>query len=94
MAKKTRLDIILAHYPEEEFLKVDGFDEAIIGIQMSDMRLIYSVSLCIDKLLKDFSIPPGHVLSLDEALDYFEYNVRGAYMGEKTPIWCEDYFIH
>jgi len=28
----------------------------------------------------------------EDALDYFYFNVNGAYMGEKTPIWCNDYF--
>jgi hypothetical protein len=26
----------------------------------------------------------------EDAIEYFEYNVSGAYMGEKTPIWCDD----
>lgn len=30
-------------------------------------------------------------MSYDEALEYFEFNVLGAYMGEKTPIWVEEY---
>jgi hypothetical protein len=28
----------------------------------------------------------------EEAIEYFEYNVSGSYVGEKTPIWCEDLF--
>jgi hypothetical protein len=31
-------------------------------------------------------------MSEDEALEYFDFNVSGAYMGEKTPIWCNDQF--
>jgi hypothetical protein len=27
-----------------------------------------------------------------DAMEYFTYNVSGAYMGEKTPIWCCDLF--
>jgi len=26
----------------------------------------------------------------EDALEYFYYNVSGAYVGEKTPIWCDD----
>jgi methyl-accepting chemotaxis protein len=26
----------------------------------------------------------------EDAIEYFEYNVSGAYIGEKTPIWCDD----
>ena len=25
-----------------------------------------------------------------DAHDYFEFNVQGAYVGEKTPIWVDD----
>ena len=24
-----------------------------------------------------------------EAMEYFDYNVRGSYVGEKTPIFCD-----
>lgn len=71
-------------YPEETFLKADGFDEAIIGVDEASMRLVYSVSKCIAILRNDMTI--------EEAIEYFEFNVRGAYVGEKTPIWYEDDF--
>ena len=76
------IDKILNWFPEDEFLKADGFDEAIIGIDEEKMRLIYSVSKCIDILKKD--------MEEEEAVEYFNFNVKGAYMGEKTPIWCID----
>ena len=78
------LDEIIENYPEEKFLTADGFDEAIIGIDTSSMRLIYSVSKCIEILMKD--------MIEEDAIEYFEYNVAGSYMGEKTPIWCYDDF--
>ena len=58
------------HYPEESFLKADGFDSAVIGVDTASNRLIYSV----------------------DSVEHFEFNVWGYYMGEKTPIWCEDMF--
>jgi hypothetical protein len=78
------LDRILGIYEDEELLIADGFDEAIIGIEESSMRIIYSVAKCIDILGRD--------MEMIDAIDYFEFNVRGAYVGEKTPIWCEDFF--
>jgi hypothetical protein len=30
-------------------------------------------------------------LSHEEALDAFYYNTHSAYVGEKTPIWCNDF---
>jgi hypothetical protein len=73
---------IIEHYPEEMFLKADGFDDAIIGVEESTMRLIYSVSKCLEILMQDSSE--------EDAIEHFEFNVRGSYVGEKTPIWCSD----
>jgi hypothetical protein len=76
------IDKILEWFPEDEILKADGFDDAIIGIDDSSMRLIYSVSKCIEILSQD--------MDEEDAIEYFEFNVAGAYVGEKTPIWCRD----
>jgi len=77
------IDKIMEWYPEEEILLADGFDKAIIGVCNNDMRVIYSKSLCIKILMEQG-------MEEDEALEYFEYNVSGSYVGEKTPIWCLD----
>lgn len=76
------IDKILNWFPGDEFLKAEGFDEAIIGIDEDTMKLIYSVSKCIEILQKD--------MEEEEAVEYFNFNVKGAYMGDKTPIWCID----
>jgi len=73
---------IIEKYPDENFLVADGFDEAIIGVEESSMRLIYSVNSCLTKLCFD--------MTMDEAIEHFEFNIKGSYLGEKTPIWCED----
>ena len=76
------LESILEKYQDETFLKADGFDDAILGVDESSMRLIYSISKCIDILMED--------MSDEDALEHFYYNVSGSYMGEQTPIWCDD----
>jgi len=73
---------IIEVYEDENFLKADGFDDAVIGVDESKMRLIYSVKKCIEILSKE--------MSEDEATEYFYFNVCGSYVGEKTPIWCMD----
>jgi hypothetical protein len=73
---------IIENYYEEEFLIADGFDDALIGVDETTMRLIYSVSKCIDILKED--------MEYTDAIEYFTYNVSGGYVGEKTPIWCWD----
>ena len=45
------LEYIVECYPEEEFLAPCGLDDAVIGIDENSMRLIYSVSKCIDILI-------------------------------------------
>jgi hypothetical protein len=80
---KNVLEEIIEYYPEETFMKADGFDDAIIGVDISSLRLIYSVEKCIDILTKE--------MSRSEAIEYFYYNVSGSYVGDKTPIWCESY---
>ena len=80
------IDEILASYEDETFLKADGFDDAIIGVDSDSIRLIYSIKKCIIILQSRDGLP------YSEALDYFNFNVKGGYMGEKTPIWCEDDF--
>lgn len=76
------LDSILQLY-DQDFLKADGFDEAVIGVY--DGRLVYSEKKCIEILSRE--------MSFDEAIEYFNFNVSSAYMGELTPIFIEDYFI-
>ncbi len=78
------LEKILEWFPEEELLKADGFDDAIIGIDEVSMRLIYSCTKCVEILMK------RDKMSDEDAWEHFQFNVKGAYVGEKTPIWCSD----
>jgi hypothetical protein len=71
-------------YPEEKFLKVDGFDKAIIGIEEKSKRLVYSVSGCLKILEKE--------MKKKDAIDYFEFNIYNSFIGEESPIWCYDDF--
>lgn len=75
---------IIEQYEDEIFFKADGFDEAIIGVDETTMRLIYSVSKCLEILMRD--------MSEEDAMEYFNFNMSGSYVGEKTPIWCSDNF--
>ena len=81
------LQEIVDLYPEEEILKCDGYDDCVIGYDYGtgeNIRLIYSVKKILDKMVSEEG--------LDEmdAIEHFEFNFRGAYVGEKTPIWCQD----
>jgi hypothetical protein len=80
------LQEILDNYEDESFLIADGFDDAIIDVEESSMRLIYSVKRCIEILMSED-------MTYEDAIEHFNYNVSGGYVGEKTPIWCQDNFF-
>ena len=78
------LDSIIEDHYDEEFLKADGFDGAVIGVCYNSNRLIYSYKKCLDILIFEEG--------MDEidAIEHLSFNTMGAYVGEKTPIWCMD----
>ena len=65
-------------------LKADGFDNAIIGVARQfnqPEKLVYDYSKCVEILMcRD-------EMSKDDAVEFMEFNVVGAYVGEQTPIW-------
>ena len=71
---------------ESEPLRADGFNEAIIGNEYHGGLVVYS----IEKILKILIIRDG--MDMDEAIEYFDFNIAGAYVGEMTPIfiWTGD----
>ena len=76
------IENIIDTFPDCTFMKADGFDAAIIGLDEKSMRLIYSVSKCIDIICED--------MGFDDAMEYFYFNLEGSFVGDKTPIWCWD----
>jgi len=84
----------------EEAVVFDGFDEAIIGmaerINLGPV-VAYSVEKIFEILMKGMEVSEDD-LDEDEtiesrkymdALEYFEYNIKGSWMGEFTPIFIE-----
>ena len=71
-------------------LKLDGYDDCILGrangIAISNLNddglLIYSTMKIIDKLKLE--------MTEEEAIEFFEFNILGAYMGTGTPIFLDD----
>jgi len=82
------LQEIMDAYPDLTFLKADGFDDCVIGVDMvsSSPRLIYSVTKVINKLVDSDG------MTYEEAIEHYEYNIAGSHVGEQTPIWCSDDF--
>ena len=75
---------LTVNYPDEEFLIADGFYSAFIGINrgFNGGQLIYDREKCLSVLQRQG-------MSWSEAFEFFEFNVAGAYVGEKTPIYLE-----
>ena len=69
----------------EEFegaLMATGFEEALIGFgyQFNKTLAVYDRDKCINIL-----IATG--MDYEEAVEYFEFNVVGSYVGETTPVF-------
>ena len=64
----------------------DGFDECVIGVanfwrdQITVEVLVYSA----DAMIEILRLNDG--MSEEEALEYFEFNIEGAYIGIDTPV--------
>ena len=63
--------------------EIKRFEPAIIGQSDADFRIVYSVEKIIDILSED--------MTREEAIEFYEYNILGAYMGEMTPIYVSEY---
>jgi hypothetical protein len=72
------------HLEDESILLADGFDEAFIGIarQFGVPFAVYDRSKCIEILT-------AQGISAEEADEYFQFNVEGAYVGQSTPAFLE-----
>ena len=81
MTTKQKLAFIADQYPES--LTADGFDEAIIGFDVSGGNVIYDYNKCLKILME------SHNMDYTDAHEYMEYNVVSAYVGDLTP-----YFMH
>tara|TARA_R100001082_G_scaffold30946_2_gene15619 strand:+ start:3033 stop:3260 length:228 start_codon:yes stop_codon:yes gene_type:complete len=60
-----------------------GFEEALIGYgnQFNNDVAIYDRDKCIDILMERAG------MDIEEAVEYFEINVQGAYVGKETPVF-------
>ena len=69
-------------------LKVDGFDKAFLGVASRyGMDDVFAYDY--DKVLKILIEKEG--MSPDEALEWFEFNIIGAWVGNKTPLFVKRY---
>lgn len=75
---QSKLEQILELYPDDTFKIADGFDDAIIGVDDNNLKIVYDIYKIIDILIKDG-------MTDDEAIELYEYNIAGSYVGENMP---------
>ena len=93
MNREQITDYIEEHYPDAEILLADGFEDAFIGIVESfgsAPKALYNANSCIDVLMERDD------MNHDEAMEFFDFNIAGAYVGEHTPafIWLRTAHWH
>ncbi len=77
-------DAIIERYADsDDILFADGLDNAIVGFDPNNWKVVYSRSICISILCED--------MSEEEAIDHLEYNTFNAYVGKNTPLWIDDF---
>lgn len=62
----------------------EGFEDALIGIATEfsgTRRAVYDLAKCIEILMSRDG------MDREEAMEFMEYNVTGAYVGDSTPVW-------
>ena len=62
-------------------LLATGYDDCLVGLTLRDGEWValYDATRIITKLAQE--------MTDDEALEFFEFNIEGSYMGNKTPVF-------
>lgn len=82
-SKKAPSKKVLKEEPYQ-MLKADGFEDCAIGVvERCGMHpvLVYDMEKIVKKMMKRDG------MSHEEAQEYFDFNIGGAYMGEGTPMF-------
>lgn len=71
---------------DPDCLLADGFEEALVGwvaVAGRPTVALYDRDLCLGILMRRDG------MTLEDAVEYFEFNVAEAYVGERTPAFAE-----
>ena len=71
---------------EDSLLFADGFEEAVLGVARKATQpdvVAYDYEKCVQILIERDD------MTEEEALEYMEFNVVGASVGERTPVFVE-----
>lgn len=78
---KKPIEVIASLFPE--LITYDGLNDAIIGVGTinQNLRVVYDEPLVIEMLQDQLG------LEYLEAVEYFEFNISGMYVGQNTPLF-------
>ena len=68
----------------------ETYDVAIIGMCISSSRVIYSKDKIIDIIAKSMDLD-SETDRYESAVEFFDYNVVGSYVGTGTPIYLMEH---
>ena len=72
---------------DPETIKMDGYDDCIVGIVEGFAKnsiICYDKIKVLERLVKDG-------MAYSEALEYYEFNMLGAFVGESTPCFLDKF---
>jgi hypothetical protein len=78
--------IVLAH-GDEEVLLADGFESAFVGVASragQPLLAAYSYHRAVKVLMERDG------MTYEDAVEWMEFNVVGAWAGERTPLWLHE----
>jgi len=75
------IEIIAEQFPDLTIF--DGLDDAIIGVGTVNQQqaVVYDETLVIEILKEDMGVDEH------DAIEWFQFNISGAYVGPNTPIF-------
>ena len=82
MSEKITIDEIIEINPEA--MLADGFDDAILGMCVqfgSEPVVAYDFNKCVEIVMERDG------MEREEAIDFINFNVVGAYVGLSTPVF-------
>ena len=94
MTREVAEELLAESNPEALF--IDGFDDAIIGlaerpnlgpvVAYDESKIIEILAIQMDVEEEDLDGRDDLDVRLEMALEYYDYNINGAWVGEGTPI--------
>lgn len=94
MTRELAEELLVESNPEALFM--DGFDDAIIGIAerpnlgpivaYDESKIIEILAIQMEVEEEDLDGRDDLDVRLEMALEYYDYNINGAWLGEGTPI--------